>query len=60
MNQPATRLMAHMLGHSLLYNKPTATNGGDEDTKESKSKTTTESNLSLGENDRGSGIKEPK
>lgn len=60
MNQPATRLMAHMLGHSLLYNKPTVTNGGDEDTKESKSKTTTESNLSLGEDDRGSGIKEPK
>lgn len=60
MNQPATRLMAHMLGHSLLYDKPTATNTDEEDSEESQSKTTTESNLRSGEDDRGSNIKEPR
>ena len=60
MNQPAARLMAHMLGHSLLYDKPTATNVDEEDSEESKSKTTTESNLRSGEDDRGSNIEEPR
>lgn len=59
MNQPATRLMAHMLGYKLLYDKPKATITDEEDSEETKNKTTTESNLRTEEDDRGSNIKEP-
>ncbi|MDY3118913.1 MAG: acyltransferase family protein [Peptoniphilus sp.] len=49
LKDPATRLMSHMLGHCLLYNKPVATAKPAD--KEAAEHTKTEKNLAVKEND---------
>lgn len=49
LKDPAKRLMSHMLGHCLLYNKPVATVKPDD--KEEEKHTKTEDNLAAKEND---------
>ncbi|MDD7363320.1 MAG: acyltransferase family protein [Peptoniphilus sp.] len=47
MNQPATRLMAHMLAHSLLYDEPASTSSKTRPEDGEERKTKTEADLTV-------------